>query len=178
MRLLLILPVLLWGAAAPAQQAATYAGQEGRAIASLSQGDVADLLAGRGFEFAKPAELNGYPGPAHILELADRLSLDDAQRAVVQRAFDRMQAAARTLGADYVEAEARLDAAFGPDVPDTDEVVQLVAEAGEQEAALRSVHLAAHLEVWPVLTGHQKRLYAEARGYGPAMGEDGGEHEH
>jgi len=42
-----------------------YAGQEKRQISSLSQQDVDDLLGGKGWGLAKPAELNGYPGPAH-----------------------------------------------------------------------------------------------------------------
>ena len=39
-------------------------------IKSLSQDDQSALLAGRGMGLARPAELNGYPGPAHVLELA------------------------------------------------------------------------------------------------------------
>jgi hypothetical protein len=41
---------------------APYAGQDQREIKSLSAQDVTDLLAGSGWGFAKPAELNGYPG--------------------------------------------------------------------------------------------------------------------
>jgi hypothetical protein len=37
------------------------------------------LLSGQGSGFAKPAELNGYPGPAHVLELAGPLGLDAPQ---------------------------------------------------------------------------------------------------
>ena len=36
---------------------------------------MADLRAGRGMGLALAAELNGYPGPAHVLELADKLDL-------------------------------------------------------------------------------------------------------
>jgi hypothetical protein len=56
-----------------------HAGQQQRAIKALSAGDVAGLLAGSGAGFAKAAELNGYPGPLHVLELANELRLSDAQ---------------------------------------------------------------------------------------------------
>jgi hypothetical protein len=56
-------------------QTSPYAGQEQRPIKALSDQEVAALLAGQGAGFAKAAELNGYPGPMHVLELADRLAL-------------------------------------------------------------------------------------------------------
>ena len=49
--------------------ASPYAGQESRRIKSLSEQDIAELRAGRGWGLAKAAELNGMPGPAHLLEL-------------------------------------------------------------------------------------------------------------
>jgi hypothetical protein len=47
-----------------------YAGQQTRAIKALSPEDLAGLLNGEGMGMAKAAELNGYPGPVHVLELA------------------------------------------------------------------------------------------------------------
>jgi hypothetical protein len=61
-----------------------YAGMQTRAIKALSDQQIADLRAGRGMGMALPAELNGYPGPAHVLELADKLELTPDQRASVQ----------------------------------------------------------------------------------------------
>ena len=49
---------------------APYAGQQARAIKSLSDEDIAALLKGEGMGMAAAAELNGYPGPAHVLQLA------------------------------------------------------------------------------------------------------------
>ena len=46
-----------------------YAGLEARAIKSLSAADVQELRRGGGWGLALPAELNGVPGPAHLLEL-------------------------------------------------------------------------------------------------------------
>ena len=89
-----------------------YAGQEQRDIATLSEEDVTALLDGRGWGFALAAELNGYPGPLHVLELADEIGLTDRQRMEVETIFDEMNAQARRLGSDYVAAEAELSQAF------------------------------------------------------------------
>ena len=58
-------------------QPAPYAGQQARSIKSLSAEDVAALLKGEGMGMAKAAELNGYPGPVHVLTLADELRLTE-----------------------------------------------------------------------------------------------------
>jgi hypothetical protein len=70
-------------AAAPAltQSHQPYAGLETRALKALSADQIADLKAGRGMGLALAAELNGYPGPLHVLELADRINLSHDQRA-------------------------------------------------------------------------------------------------
>jgi hypothetical protein len=52
-----------------------YAGMQMRLIKALSEQQIADLKAGRGMGLALPAELNGYPGPIHVLELSDELGL-------------------------------------------------------------------------------------------------------
>jgi hypothetical protein len=57
-----------------------YAGQQTRAIKALSDDDIASLLKGEGMGMAKAAELNGYPGPIHVLALAPQLKLTEPQR--------------------------------------------------------------------------------------------------
>ncbi len=47
---------------------------------ALSASDVQALDEGRGMGTAKPAELNGYPGPMHVLQLAAELELSREQR--------------------------------------------------------------------------------------------------
>jgi len=159
------------GAAANTDQ--PYAGLEGRDIAGLSPADIDDLLAGRGWGFALPAELNGYPGPTHVLEAADDLGLTAQQRAAIEAIFERMQAAAQALGAKYIEAEAALSAAFADRSIDPDMLTALTGEAARLEAQLRATHLAAHLEVTPLLTRHQIVTYNTLRGY---AGADSGGH--
>ncbi|WP_146589535.1 hypothetical protein [Puniceibacterium confluentis] len=147
-----------------------YAGQDQRPIAALSSQDIEALLAGQGWGFAKPAELNGYPGPSHVLDLAEDLDLSAQQRAQVQRIFDRMQTEAQALGAQYVAAESALDAAFAANAITAEQLTVLTGQAAMIEAQLRRVHLAAHLETAPVLTRHQTMIYNKARGYGEGAG--------
>ena len=163
MKLPLLAALLL--AAPSAAQHAPYAGLEARAVSALSAQDIADLEAGRGWGLALPAELNGYPGPAHVLEMAETLALSPEQRAAAQAIFDAMQTEARRLGADYIAAEQAVDAVFrdGPATPEA--LTEATARAGAALAALRAVHLAAHLDMTPVLTRHQRHLYQQQRGY-------------
>jgi hypothetical protein len=56
-----------------------YAGHQTRTIKALSPEDVAALLNAEGMGMAKAVELNGYPGPVHVLTLAKELKLTTAQ---------------------------------------------------------------------------------------------------
>lgn len=157
--------VLLHGAASAEGVAQPYAGEEQREIASLSEGDVTALLAGEGWGFAKPAELNGYPGPAHVLESADTLDLDADQRAAIAAIYDEMRAEAQALGRKYVETEAALDNAFASGSIDDAALADILREAAGVRASLREVHLAAHLRTRPLLRPHQRMVYQRLRGY-------------
>jgi hypothetical protein len=61
-----------------------YAGMQAQPIKALSDRQVADLKAGRGMGLAMPAELNGYPGPSHLLELAEQVGLSNAQSSAIK----------------------------------------------------------------------------------------------
>jgi len=142
-----------------------YLGEEYRAIKSLSAEDVEDLLSGRGWGQAKPAELNGYPGPRHVLDLANKLSLSSAQQAAIERIFEAMQAQAMRIGHDYVATERALDDGFRSKQIDRSRLVKLTEEAAQLRAKLRQIHLQAHLETAPLLNRHQHLKYAKLRGY-------------
>lgn len=143
-----------------------YAGQQDRDIKALSVHEVADLLAGRGMGLARPAELNHYPGPAHVLELKDRLGITPDQEAAVRAAFERMQAAAKPLGAELIQKERDLDQAFAGGSINSDTLRTVTAVIGGLQGRLRAVHLAAHIETKAILTGDQSRAYDALRGYG------------
>jgi Spy/CpxP family protein refolding chaperone len=158
-------------AASPAHKGAhasghsPYAGQEGRSVSTLSAEDITALLQGQGWGLAKPAELNGYPGPRHVLELADELQLTPEQRTSVKVSYDRMNARAQELGARYVEAEKALDEMFKSGTADTGALSERVALAEKLRAELRFTHLNAHLEVTRLLSPEQRQRYMELRGY-------------
>ncbi|WP_261322983.1 Spy/CpxP family protein refolding chaperone [Rhizobium leguminosarum] len=142
-----------------------YAQEAARDIKSLSETDVDELTRGGGWGFAKPAELNGYPGPSHVLQMKDRLGLTDDQLLKVQRAFDLMQARASEEGQVFVEAERELDAAFRSRAITESELRDLVAAAEASRSRLRFIHLAAHLEVTRLLDASQIAGYGKHRGY-------------
>ena len=142
-----------------------YAGQQARTIKALSDEDIAALLKGDGMGFAKAAELNGYPGPKHVLDLAEKLKLTDAQREQVRAIFDRMSGAAKPIGAELVEHERLLDQLFHNGEITPDRLGAETTAIGELQGRLRSVHLAAHLETRGLLNPDQIPLYQQLRGY-------------
>ncbi|HEX9703392.1 MAG TPA: hypothetical protein VGA19_11120 [Rhodospirillales bacterium] len=166
------------GPTAAGLAAGPYAGQEKRAVSTLSDDDAADLLAGRGWGLAKPAELNGYPGPRHVLDLAGELGLNDAQKNAVAAIYRKMLTAARQTGPRYVAAERALDEAFRSGRADPAVVAARLAEAGRLRDRLREIHLVAHLETAPVLSADQRRHYQMLRGYGADAGHRHGGQSH
>lgn len=152
----------------PAAHGSPYAGEQRRAITSMADGHVADLLAGRGAGLAKAAELNGVPGPAHILEMKAEIALTAEQERQVAALHRRMQAEAAALGKRLVDLEAELDAAFAAGPVTRERLRDLLSAIAEVQRDLRFVHLAAHLETPAILTAGQIDTYNRLRGYGPA----------
>ena len=170
------LALLLGLSAAAAQEhhKSPYAGFEQRTIKALSPQQIADLRAGKGMSLALAAELNGYTGPLHVLELAPQLNLSPAQRAAVEELFTRMKGETVSLGEQLIEDEAKLDALFANRAVTPDVLASTTRAIGETQAALRHAHLKYHLATVDILTPHQLRLYPELRGYsGPASSHQG-----
>jgi Spy/CpxP family protein refolding chaperone len=135
-------------------------------VRGLSAQEVDDLLSGQGAGFARTAELNGYPGPRHTLDLADHLALDREQRARTEAIFAAMQADAKRLGAEIVDRERALAAAFAGQAISPHELAAGVDTLATLYGRLRARHLAAHLETTVLLTPRQIARYSEMRGYG------------
>jgi Spy/CpxP family protein refolding chaperone len=148
-----------------AATAMPYAGMQERAIKALSDEERRALLDGRGSGMALAAELNGFPGPAHVLELAGPLQLTGEQRRATQLLMQAHQAEARALGAQVVETERELDRAFAGRQLDEKEVDRLTARVGELQARLRATHLRTHLKQSALLTPAQVARYQQLRGY-------------
>ncbi|MEX0752832.1 MAG: Spy/CpxP family protein refolding chaperone [Xanthobacteraceae bacterium] len=148
-----------------AQTPQPYAGLETRPIKALSGQQIADLKAGRGMGLALAAELNGYPGPTHVLELADSLALTEAQRAKMQALFESMKAETVPLGEKLIAQETDLDKRFADKTITEANLAAATQAIGATQAALRAAHLKYHLATTKVLTLPQTARYAELRGY-------------
>lgn len=142
-----------------------YVGLEQRAIKSLSADQIASLRQGEGMGFAMAAELNGYPGPKHVLEMGEEIGLTPLQREEAQLVFDRMRASAIELGEAIVAGEAELDRLFSSGTIDGRMLSEQVASIAALQGELRTVHLAAHLEIADLLTAQQVESYVRGRGY-------------
>ncbi|WP_299620978.1 Spy/CpxP family protein refolding chaperone [uncultured Tateyamaria sp.] len=142
-----------------------YRGFEARDITSLSDQDIADLRAGAGWGLALPAELNGFPGPAHVLELADELSLTKGQQDQVSAIYEAMRLEAVAQGEALIVAERALDAGFRAGNLDAPDLRRLIDAAATARADLRYVHLSRHLMTLDILNSEQVAAYAVLRGY-------------
>lgn len=142
-----------------------YADLQSRSIKALSDGQLADLRAGRGMSLALPAELNGYPGPLHVIELADALGLSQEQRVRMQQLFETMRDEAVALGDQLIGQEAALDHMFATRIITEPTLARATTAIGQTQAELRATHLRYHLLTTGVLTRDQMEHYAKLRGY-------------
>lgn len=163
--MLLLSPALALAQHAGHAPASPYAGEENRAIKSLSEDDIAELRRGGGWGLAKAAELNGMPGPAHLLELKDEVALTPEQIDAIERVFEAMRRDAIDEGERLIAREQALEAAFR-DRSVTDESLRSLLHAVEaSRSELRYIHLAAHLKTPAILTDEQIDRYNTLRGY-------------
>ena len=142
-----------------------YVGEEARAIKSLSPDDIEKYRNGEGMGMAKAAELNHYPGPRHVLQVASELNLSNDQKIKTQKAFDAMHKDAVRLGTKIVEGEKQLNALFAGGTIDKGSLAKAVTELGRLQGEFRLTHLGAHLTMKKLLTGEQVSRYDSLRGY-------------
>jgi hypothetical protein len=143
-----------------------YAGEENQAIKSLSPADIDELRRGGGWGLAKAAELNGVPGPTHLIELKDKIPLSGEQVTAVTKVFNAMNAQARSQGEILIGLESELETHFRNRTI-TDELLRKYLHAiGQARTELRYIHLSAHLETPGILTERQIARYNALRGYG------------
>jgi hypothetical protein len=154
----------------PAAPSTPYAGQESRPIKALSPQDVQAYLEGKGMGLAKTAELNGYPGPAHVLALAAKLDLTMEQEQRTREINRQMEDKAVALGRQIVDEERALDALFAQQRVSPEPLAQALRRIGELQARLRQAHLEAHLTQTAILTVAQIAKYNVLRGYATASG--------
>lgn len=144
---------------------APYSGFEEREIKSLSEADIEELRRGGGWGLALAAEVNGVPGPAHLLELRNRIGLTPGQVEAIEAIFTEMQTEARAAGERLIIAEEAIESAFRSGDLNHDTLRTLISAAEGARAELRFIHLARHLETPPLLTSEQIDRYKRLRGY-------------
>ena len=139
--------------------------QQQRELKSISPEEVRQYLSGAGMGYARPAERNSFPGPQHVLELADKLVLTPQQRAQTQALMDTHKAEARAFGAKRVEAERALDALFASGIVNEEALGRAVRTAAALEGEYRLSHLETHRRMRALLTEEQIARYDQLRGY-------------
>ncbi len=165
MKMRIFIPLLLASFALASAAQSPYSGQEQRDIKSLSKAEIDGYLAGSGMGYAKAAELNHYPGPKHVLELATDLDLSEKQIAKTEQIFQAMQQRATELGRQMVDKEDKLDKLFAIGTITSPQLKDRLAEIGALQAEIRFVHLDAHLALRTVLSENQALQYDQLRGY-------------
>jgi Spy/CpxP family protein refolding chaperone len=166
MRLCMFLAFIVFAGTGVARaQHSPYAGYTAREIKALSADEIEGYLEGEGMGFALVAELNHHPGPKHVLDLADELSLTADQRRQTESIFADMHERTTALGRQLVDAERRLDELFAQGSAKDAEVRELITKIGGLEADIRFAHVDAHLKMTTVLTTEQIARYDALRGY-------------
>jgi hypothetical protein len=153
------------GHGAPSGGHSPYAGFEKRTIKTLSEQQLEDLRQGRGMGLALPAELNGYPGPLHVLELAAALGLSSVQKHRMEELYTAMKAETSKVGLRLIEQERALDLLFARRTVTSAALNEATAAIGITQAMLRNAHLAYHLLTVDILTPEQIERYNSLRGY-------------
>jgi Spy/CpxP family protein refolding chaperone len=121
------------------------------------------LLNGEGGGMGAYAELNGYPGPKHVLDMAAKLGLSAKQKLEVQEIYDDMLARARMVGKMIVKVEEELHYAFESGMLKQESVEDDAESIGKMRGTLRGIHLAAHVKTKEVLTKKQVEAYVALR---------------
>ena len=155
-------------ASAPAQHAhgtSPYAHGRSAEVPSLSPEEVRELRNGEGMGLARAAELNHFPGPKHLLELAPELGLGDAQLRRIEEIHGSMKTRAIAKGEAILQAERHLSDLFASGQPSAETLRRMTEHLGLMRGQLRAIHLLAHLEAADVLTVEQIEGYDRLRGY-------------
>ena len=142
-----------------------YVEQLDSPVRGLSSSEVDNLLNGKGAGYARTAELNGYPGLRHVLDLSSQLNLSSKQETEIQAAFEQMQSQAKTIGKTIVSKEQELSEAFASGEITNTELEKQTEELARLYGELRKTHLQAHLQINPILSAEQIKKYNQIRGY-------------
>ncbi len=146
-------------------ESSSYAHSRGAEVTSLTDEEVRALRQGEGMGLARAAELNHFPGPRHLLDLASDLELSDAQVRRIRAIHDRMKSQAVAKGEDIIMAEKHLANLFASGDPTAQQMTQVTEHLGAMRGQLQAIHLLAHIEAARELSAGQIREYDKLRGY-------------
>lgn len=142
-----------------------YTSETDRVIKALSAQDVNNYQNGRGMGLAKAAELNGYPGPMHVLEAEKELGMTADQKARMQVVYEAMHGRAVELGKAIVKHETALDGLFTAQTVTPESLQTTLDTLAGLQGQLRLTHLEAHLKAKRILSVGQLNQYNQLRGY-------------
>jgi Spy/CpxP family protein refolding chaperone len=125
--------------------------------------DSAGLRNGEGMGMAMYADMNGYPGPKHILDLKDKLGLTKDQQKKVEDAVKLVKISATTKGDEIIVAEQELFSLFKSGKVNEKTLRLKLENIGKLRGELRYIHLQAHVRMKQILSAGQIQQYYESR---------------
>ena len=160
-----MVPVVLGCAALAAGAPAVRPQQSNSAMQhhhSCIEEEQASIARGEGFGMAMPADMAGYPGPRHVLDMQKELGLTAGQKAGVEKILEAMHEKAMARGKELFDAQARLEQMFRDGRPEAD-LREQSFRVDSIHAELRWIHLSAHLAAQKLLTPEQIAKYTRLR---------------
>ncbi len=148
-----------------------YVSQLDSPVRGLDSEEVNDLLNGRGAGFARSAELNGVPGPRHVLDMQQELELSPEVTEQFEAIFVQMQSQAKVFGEEIIHKESLLSRGFAAGTLSETEMREQVEELAILYGELRATHLQAHFHTEPLLSAKQVDQYNTLRGYTNTSGQ-------
>ena len=110
-------------------------------------------------------KINGYPGPRHVLDLANELELTPDQQNNITAIYEDMKLKAEKLGQEIIHIEKVANEGFANRSITDETLHQLILKSGEIYGQLRYIHLSTHLKMMDILSLEQVDLYNQLRGY-------------
>lgn len=111
------------------------------------------------------AEINGYPGPKHALEMKDELGLTKEQIKKTESLINDINVSATVKGQDVIEAEEDLNRSFATEKITERTLRTKLEKIGKLRAELKFMHLQAHLKMKQILSPNQIARYKELRAH-------------
>ena len=118
-----------------------------------------------GWGLAKADELNGVPGPVHLLEMKAEISLTSEQISKIEELQSKMKKQAIAKGKELIALETELERHFMERAITAPLLHELLGEIDATRSELRYIHLSTHLQTPKLLSEQQISRYNQLRGY-------------